>query len=229
MRWHCSKALLADNDTRGAFRQALFRRALGFYAGVFREGLAPAMSAAQISNVWDESRARPVRVLRQRALNIGEFRRRLPRERQADGRRRRCRVLTGRASTPVARARDLQALAAQGCGVAPGRALLSEPATMQRHALTATCRRAAALAHSRARELRCAAQAFARQLERVRAAPKIPEWERIFQAMQLTAERGSHAPRHRRKRRRSSTRGSTPCSRSAASTARARAQRATPR
>ena len=32
-------------------------------------------------------------------------------------------------------------------------------------------------------------QAFARQLERVRAAPKIPEWERIFQAMQLTAER----------------------------------------
>jgi len=31
--------------------------------------------------------------------------------------------------------------------------------------------------------------AFARQLERVRAAPKIPEWERIFQEMQLTAER----------------------------------------
>jgi multiple sugar transport system substrate-binding protein len=32
-------------------------------------------------------------------------------------------------------------------------------------------------------------QAFLDQLERVRAAPKIPEWERIFQAMQLTAER----------------------------------------
>ena len=32
-------------------------------------------------------------------------------------------------------------------------------------------------------------QAFAQQLERVRAAPKIPEWERIFQEMQLTAER----------------------------------------
>jgi multiple sugar transport system substrate-binding protein len=27
------------------------------------------------------------------------------------------------------------------------------------------------------------------QLERVRAAPKIPEWERIFQEMQLAAER----------------------------------------
>ena len=32
-------------------------------------------------------------------------------------------------------------------------------------------------------------RAFAQQLERVRAAPKIPEWERIFQEMQLTAER----------------------------------------
>jgi multiple sugar transport system substrate-binding protein len=32
-------------------------------------------------------------------------------------------------------------------------------------------------------------QAFAQQLERVRAAPKIPEWERIFQEMQLAAER----------------------------------------
>jgi multiple sugar transport system substrate-binding protein len=32
-------------------------------------------------------------------------------------------------------------------------------------------------------------QAFARQLERVRAAPKLPEWERIFQEMQIAAER----------------------------------------
>jgi multiple sugar transport system substrate-binding protein len=32
-------------------------------------------------------------------------------------------------------------------------------------------------------------QAFAQQLERVRAAPKLPEWERIFQEMQLAAER----------------------------------------
>ena len=32
-------------------------------------------------------------------------------------------------------------------------------------------------------------QAFAQQLERVRPAPKIPEWERIFQEMQKTAER----------------------------------------
>ena len=40
-------------------------------------------------------------------------------------------------------------------------------------------------------------QAFAQQLERVRAAPKIPEWERIFQEMQLDrrARRAAHAER----------------------------------
>jgi multiple sugar transport system substrate-binding protein len=32
-------------------------------------------------------------------------------------------------------------------------------------------------------------RAFADQLERVHPAPKIPEWERIFQEMQATAER----------------------------------------
>ena len=64
-------------------------------------------------------------------------------------------------------------------------------------------------------------QAFARQLERVRAAPKIPEWERIFQEMQLAAERVVAAdPGHRRGRPRSSTPGSTRCSRSAAGCAR---------
>ena len=35
-------------------------------------------------------------------------------------------------------------------------------------------------------------QAFAQQLERVQAAPKSPEWERIFQEMQLAAERVVH-------------------------------------
>jgi hypothetical protein len=39
--------LLSDDDSRGAFTQAPFRRALGFYAGIFREGLAPALTARQ--------------------------------------------------------------------------------------------------------------------------------------------------------------------------------------
>jgi multiple sugar transport system substrate-binding protein len=64
---------------------------------------------------------------------------------------------------------------------------------MQRfHALTGNLppRRSAWRAPARAAD--APSQAFARQLERVRAAPKIPEWERIFQEMQLAAERVVH-------------------------------------
>jgi multiple sugar transport system substrate-binding protein len=67
---------------------------------------------------------------------------------------------------------------------------LSEPETMQRfHALTGDLppRRSAWRTPALADDP--PSQAFARQLERVHAAPKIPEWERIFQEMQLTAER----------------------------------------
>src|SRR4029078_9495165 len=74
-------ALLADNDTRGAFSEAPFRRALVFYADVFREGLAPAMSAAQISNVWDEFGRGLFAFYVSGPWHIGEFRRRLARER----------------------------------------------------------------------------------------------------------------------------------------------------
>ena len=69
-------------------------------------------------------------------------------------------------------------------------AFLSEPATMQRfHALTGDLppRRSAWRASALADD--APSQAFAQQLERVRVAPKIPEWERIFQEMQLAAER----------------------------------------
>ena len=67
---------------------------------------------------------------------------------------------------------------------------LSEPATMQRfHALTGDLppRRSAWLGDTLRNDL--PSRAFADQLERVRPAPKVPEWERIFQELQLTAER----------------------------------------
>jgi len=70
---------------------------------------------------------------------------------------------------------------------------LSEPETMQRfHALTGDLppRRSAWRAPALANDV--PSMAFAQQLERVRAAPKIPEWERIFQEMQLAAERVVH-------------------------------------
>jgi len=184
-------ALLQDGDTRGAFAQPAFRRALGFYADIFAEGLAPATTSAQIANVWDEF-ARGLFVFYVSGpWNIGELRRRLPRERQGDW-----------ATAP------LPGPAGPGVSTAGGSSLvifrrsrkkaaawrliefLSEPATMQRfHALTGDLppRRSAWRSPELADDV--ASQAFAAQLERVRAAPKLPEWERIFQEMQRAAER----------------------------------------
>jgi multiple sugar transport system substrate-binding protein len=183
--------VLADGDSRGAFSQPPFRRALDFYAGLFRDGLAPRMAATQVANVWDEFARGLFAFYVTGPWNIGEFRRRLPAERQGDW-----------ATAP------LPGPDGPGVSTAGGSSLvifkhsrrkeaawkligfLSEPETMQRfHALTGdlpprrSAWRAAALANDPP------SQAFARQLERVRAAPKIPEWERIFQEMQLTAER----------------------------------------
>ena len=183
--------LLADDDTRGAFAQPAFRRALGCYADIFREGLAPAMTNNQIANVWDEFARGLFAFYVSGPWNIGEFRRRLPPERQGDW-----------ATAP------LPGPDGPGYSTAGGSSLvifrssprkdtawrlveyLSEPATMQRfHALTGDLppRRSAWRGAELAADV--PSRAFAQQLERVRPAPKIPEWERIFQEMQLTAER----------------------------------------
>jgi multiple sugar transport system substrate-binding protein len=184
-------ALLGDDDTRGAFSKPAFRRALDFYAGIFHEGLAPAMTDTQISNVWDEFARGMFTFYISGPWNIGEFRRRLPASVQGDW-----------ATAP------LPGPDGPGVSTAGGSSLvlfkrsprkeaawqliefLSETATMQRfHALTGDLppRRSAWRAPALAND--APSQAFAAQLERVRAAPKIPEWERIFQEMQQTAQR----------------------------------------
>ncbi|HWK82221.1 MAG TPA: sugar ABC transporter substrate-binding protein [Caldimonas sp.] len=183
--------VLMDGDTRGAFSQPPFRRALDFYAGVFRDDLAPRMTNTQVSNVWDEFARGLFAFYVTGPWNIGEFRRRLPAERQSDW-----------AAAPLPGPDGPGASTAGGSSLVIFKgsrrkeaawkliSFLSEPETMQRfHALTGDLppRRSAWRAPALANDP--PSQAFAQQLERVRAAPKIPEWERIFQEMQLTAER----------------------------------------
>ncbi len=183
--------VLADDDTRGAFSKPPFRRALDFYAGLFRDGLAPRTASTQISNVWDEF-ARGLFVFYITGpWNIGEFRRRLPAERQGDWA---AAPLPGPDGPGVSTAGGSSLVMFRGSPRKDAAwkliSFLSEPGTMQRfHALTGDLppRRSAWKAPALANDP--PSQAFAQQLERVRAAPKIPEWERIFQEMQLTAER----------------------------------------
>jgi multiple sugar transport system substrate-binding protein len=186
--------LLADNDSRGAFSQAPFRRALAFYAGIFHEGLAPATTNAAIANVWDEFARGLFAFYVSGPWNIGEFRRRLPKERQGDWA---TAPLPGPDGPGVSTAGGSSLVMFKGSPRQDAAwrliAYLSEPATMQRfHALTGNLPPRRSAWRSPALAADVPSQAFARQLERVRAAPKIPEWERIFQEMQLAAERVVH-------------------------------------
>jgi multiple sugar transport system substrate-binding protein len=149
------------------------------------------MTDTQISNGWDEFARGMFTFYVSGPWNIGEFRRRLPA------------AVQGHWATAPLPGPD-----GPGVSTAGGSSLvlfrrsprkeaawrliefLSQPDTMQRfHALTGDLppRRSAWRAPSLANDV--PSQAFAQQLERVRAAPKIPEWERIFQEMQQTAQR----------------------------------------
>ena len=186
--------VLDDGDSRGAFSQPPFRRALDFYAGLFRDDLTPRMTATQVSNVWDEFARGLFAFYITGPWNIGEFRRRLPAERQGDWT---TAPLPGPDGPGVSTAGGSSLVIFKGSRRKEAAwkliSFLSEPETMQRfHALTGDLppRRSAWKASALANDP--PSQAFAQQLERVRAAPKIPEWERIFQEMQLTAERVVH-------------------------------------
>jgi multiple sugar transport system substrate-binding protein len=70
--------LLRDGDRYGDFRGDGFRRAFEFYVGLFRDGLAPATSGTEISNLYQEFARGQFATYITGPWNIGEFRRRLP-------------------------------------------------------------------------------------------------------------------------------------------------------
>ena len=187
--------MLADNDSRGNFRGAGFRRALDFYAEAFRQGWAPRMSETQISNVWNEFGRGYFAFYISGPWQIGEFRRRLPAERQDDwmtaplpgpdgpG------ASTAGGSSLVISARSRHKTAAWQLIE-----FLSEPERQRRlNQLTGNLppRRSTWDYPELASDPALAA--FRDQLERVRATPKVAEWERIVVDMQFAAERVARA------------------------------------
>jgi multiple sugar transport system substrate-binding protein len=70
--------LLADHGTRANFRDPRFRRGFEFYINLFRDSLAPALAATQISSVFQEFAAGRTAMYITGPWNVGEFKKRLP-------------------------------------------------------------------------------------------------------------------------------------------------------
>ena len=182
--------LLRESGRWGGFSSPGFHRALDFYAAMYRNGWAPALGTAQISNVWTEFGRGQFAFYISGPWNIGEFKRRLPAERQDDW-----------MTAPLPGPDGPGASTAGGSSLVIFRSsrhreaawrlveYLSEPAVQLRfHELTGNLppRRTAWQDVKLAGDPH--AQAFRDQLERVRPTPKVPEWERIVSEVQQAAE-----------------------------------------
>ena len=183
--------LLRDDGRWGNFRSAGFRRALAFYLEIFQHGWAPVTASVAISNVWNEfGRGRFVFYV-SGPWNIGELGRRLPADQQQTW-----------ATAPLPGPDGPGASIAGGSSLVVFRAsrhqaeawrlieFLSRPDVQRRfHALTGDLPPRRATWQDPGLMADVHARAFREQLERVKPAPKVPEWERIAAELRLVAER----------------------------------------
>ena len=188
-----SDPLLRDGGRYGNFESAGFRRALAFYVDMFRRGYAPPVTASELSNVWNEFGRGTFAFYISGPWNIGEFERRLPAAVQnawataalpgPDGPGV---SIAGGSSLVLFRASRVKDAAWQLVEY------LSRPEIERRfHALTGDLPPRRSAWDDPALAADAHAKAFRDQLERVRPAPKVPEWERIADEMRLVAERAA--------------------------------------
>ena len=191
--------LLRDGGRFGNFSGAGFQKALRFYRSLFEKGYAPGLTNNQVANVWQEFGRGTFAFYISGPWNIGEFKRRLPATLQS-------------AWTTA----PLPGPKGPGASIAGGSSLvmfkrsqhkpeawrlieyLSRPdvqRTFYRMTGNLPPRRSAwqlPLGDASPLAQDPLARAFASQLERARATPQVPEWERIVQDMQLAAARSIH-------------------------------------
>ena len=181
-------------DGHGNFESPGFERALAFYLGTIRSGLAPAIDNTEIANIWDQFDRGAFSFYITGPWQLGEFARRIPAARQSEW-----------ATAPMPGPDGPGASNAGGSSLVIFRtsrhqdaawkliAYLSSPAMELRfHQLTGDLppRRSTWRAPELADDPR--ARAFAAQLERVKPTPKVPEWEAIATAMRTVTEAAAH-------------------------------------
>lgn len=185
---------LRDGDRYGNFESAGFKRALAFYAGIFKRHEAPLLANTEVPNPWTEVGRGVYAFYFSGPWNIGEFRHRLPPSQQGMW-----------ATTPLPGPDGV------GAGIASGSSLvifrqsrhqaqawllieyLSRPQVQQQfYGLLGDMPPRRSAWQGGALRSDPAVQAFRQQLERVRPTPPVPEWERIVTEMQLVAAQAAH-------------------------------------
>ncbi|HVY06140.1 MAG TPA: sugar ABC transporter substrate-binding protein [Burkholderiales bacterium] len=182
--------LLSDDGGHGRFSSPAFRRALDFYVRMFREQWAPSMQAGAISNVWTEFGRGYFSFYISGPWNIEEFKRRMPPEHRDDW-----------MTAPLPGPDGPGASTAGGASLVIFRSakrpdaawrlieyLSSTEVQVRFHALTGDLPPRRDPWRDPALSGDVYAKAFLDQLERARPTPKVPEWERIANEMQLAAE-----------------------------------------
>jgi multiple sugar transport system substrate-binding protein len=186
--------LLREHGRWGNFESDGFRRALAFYLEMFRQGWAPPLTNAEVSNVWNEFGRGYFSFYLSGPWNIGEFKRRLPADKQEAWMTAPLPGPTGPGSS-IAGGSSLAIFSAARDKVAAWQLIeyLSQPDIQRRfHELTGDLppRRASWTGTPLAEDIY--ARAFREQLERVKPVPKVPEWERIANEIRIVAERTVH-------------------------------------
>jgi multiple sugar transport system substrate-binding protein len=186
-----SDPLLVDDGTKGNFESPGFKRTLAFYVEMFRRGYAPPLTNADVSNVWNEFARGYFAFYITGPWNIGEFKRRLPRELQGSW-------MTAPLPGPdgpgasIAGGSSLVVFASSRVKSAAWQWIeyLSRPEVQARfHQATGDLPPRRATWNDPDLAADVYARAFRQQLERVKPAPKVPEWERIATELRLVAER----------------------------------------
>jgi multiple sugar transport system substrate-binding protein len=182
--------LLREQNTRGNFESEGFKNTLRFYQSMFEDGLAPPATNTQISNAYTEFDRGYFSFYITGPWNIGQFKARLPQERQHIW-----------ATSPLPGPAGPGASSAGGASLVITRRsrrkelawalveYLSRPEVQTRfYELTGDLPPRRSAWASTGLEQDPYARAFLEQLERARPTPPVPEWERIADELRIVGE-----------------------------------------
>lgn len=189
-------SLLTEGGRRGAFSGDGFRRAFEFYVGLYRDSLAPAVSSAEVSNLFQEFARGNIAMYLTGPWNLGEFTRRLPEDLQDDWA---TAPLPGPDGPGVSMAGGSSLVMFRGTEHPEAAwrlmAFLSRPEQQLRfYELTGDLPAVRSAWEAPVLADNDRARAFREQLDRVVPLPKVPEWENIATTV---FQRGAEAVRGR--------------------------------